>query len=68
MNYSHLKIPEQIARITICGVLHFEIHENTDFIFPTAEQKKNLKEMLCIDVEDLRNEGLNEQKNLRNLR
>ena len=50
MNYSHLKVPERIARITICGVLHFEIYENTDFIFPTEEQKKNLKEMLCIDV------------------
>jgi len=31
-------------------VLHFEIYENTDFVFPTEEQKKNLKEMLCIDV------------------
>ena len=60
MNYSHLKVPERIARITICGVLRFEIYENTDFVFPTEEQKKNLKETLCIDVEDLRNEGLNE--------
>ena len=51
---------KQIARITICGVLHFEIYENTGFIFPTEEQRKNLKKMLCIDVEDLRNVGLNE--------
>lgn len=46
--------PKLIARITICGALHIHIYEkcgNTDFIIPTPEQRKNLKEMLCIDVE-----------------
>lgn len=50
-----LKIKEikQIAEITICGVLHISVNEcdgQTDFIVPTPEQRKNLKEMLCIDV------------------
>ena len=55
---AQLAAPKKIAKITICGAFHIEIYEdmfgNTDFIFPTEEQKKNLKEMLCIDVEDLR--------------
>lgn len=58
MDIGKILIPKQIARITICGALHIEIYEdgfgNTDFIFPTEEQKRNLREMLCIDVEDLR--------------
>ena len=44
---------KQIAEITICGVLHISVnesYEHTDFIVPTPEQRKNLKEMLCIDV------------------
>lgn len=44
---------KQIAEITICGVLHISVNEcdgHTDFIVPTPEQRKNLKEMLCIDV------------------
>ena len=44
---------KQIAEITICGVLHISVNEcdgTTDFIVPTPEQRKNLKEMLCIDV------------------
>lgn len=44
---------KQIAEIIICGVLHISVNEydgHTDFIVPTPEQRKNLKEMLCIDV------------------
>ena len=48
-----IKDIKQIAEITICGVLHISVNEydgTTDFIIPTPEQRKNLKEMLCIDV------------------
>ena len=48
-----IKDIKQIAEITICGVLHICVNErdgHTDFIVPTPEQRKNLKEMLCIDV------------------
>ena len=44
---------KQIAEITICGVLHISVNEcdeTKDFIVPIPEQRKNLKEMLCIDV------------------
>lgn len=49
-------VPKLIARITICGALRADVHEDMGFIFPTEEQRKNLKEMLCIEVEDLRKE------------
>ena len=50
-----LKIEDikKIAEITICGVICISVNEcdgHTDFIVPTPEQRKNLKEMLCIDV------------------
>ena len=44
---------KKIAEIIICGALHISVNEcdgRTDFIVPTPEQRKNLKEMLCIDV------------------
>lgn len=43
----------KIAEIIICGAIRISVNEcdgNTDFIVPTPEQRKNLKEMLCIDV------------------
>lgn len=49
-------VPKLIVRITICGALRVDVHEDMGFIFPTEEQLKNLKEMLCIEVEDLRKE------------
>lgn len=55
MKYS-IGFPKLIARITICGALRVDVHEDTGFVFPTEEQRKNLKEMLCIEVEDLRKE------------
>lgn len=45
------RIPKAIAEIKICGALTMQIREGVDFIKPTEEQRKNLKEMLCIDVE-----------------
>lgn len=47
-------IPQPIARITLCGAISLVIEDDIDFVFPTEEQRKNLKEMLCIEVEDLR--------------
>ena len=44
---------KRIAEITICGVLHISVNEcdgQTDFIVPTPEQRKKLRETLCIDV------------------
>lgn len=50
-----IRIPKSIARITLCGAISIEINDDVDcFVFPTEEQKSNLKEMLCIEVEDLR--------------
>ena len=52
-----VKPPKVIARISFCGSLTFEITDlATDFKAPTPEQIKNLKEMLCIDVELLEDE------------
>lgn len=43
--------PKTIARITLCGALRFDILDNMNFTKPTEEQIKNLRDMLCIDVE-----------------
>lgn len=42
--------PKAIAEITLCGATTFRVYEGADFVKPTEEQRKNLKEMLCIDV------------------
>lgn len=44
------KFPKTIAEITLCGSVTFRAYEGSSFIKPTEEQRKNLKEMLCIDV------------------
>lgn len=46
-------MPKDIAIVRILGNIELHIKENTGFIIPTEEQRKNLKEMLCIDVEVL---------------
>ena len=52
-----IKPPKPIAKITLCGCIHFTITDDIQsFIKPTPEQIKNLKEMLCIDVELLEEE------------
>ena len=43
--------PKTIARITLCGAVHINILDNMNFTKPTEEQIKNLRDMLCIDVE-----------------
>lgn len=45
-----IRIPNQIAEITICGNLRIAVMDDQDFIRPTEEQIKNLHDMLCIDV------------------
>jgi hypothetical protein len=42
---------KQVARITLCGCVHFDINDNMGFIKPTPEQIKNLHDNFCIDVE-----------------
>lgn len=50
-----IRIPKPMARITLCGAISIEIKDDVEcFVFPTEEQRRNLKEMLCIEVEDLR--------------
>ena len=49
--YGNIIYPKTIARITLCGALHFDILDNMNFTKPTEEQIKNLRDMLCIDVE-----------------
>lgn len=41
---------KQVARITLCGCVHFDINDNMGFIKPTPEQIKNLHDNFCIDV------------------
>lgn len=51
------KPPKPIAKITAFGCIRLTITDETEgFIKPTPEQIKNLKEMLCIDVELLEEE------------
>lgn len=48
----NLRIPKVLARIHLCGdAMVFDINEDINFKLPTEEQRKNLKEMLCIDFE-----------------
>lgn len=42
---------KQVARITLCGCVHFDINDNMGFIKPTPDQIKNLHDNFCIDVE-----------------
>lgn len=47
-----LILPKPIARVRICGAIVLTVTDRTeDFIKPTPEQIKNLKELFCIDVE-----------------
>lgn len=48
-----IRVPKEIAKITVCGALTFTITDMMAFTLPTKEQRKNLKDMLCIDVEIL---------------
>lgn len=50
---SSIKIPKEIAKITLCGAVTLIVTDMMDWIPPTEEQRKNLKEMLCVDVEVL---------------
>ena len=46
-----LRVPKRVATIKVCGggiTLH--IDDTMEFTMPTEEQRKNLKEMLCIEV------------------
>jgi hypothetical protein len=43
--------PKKVARISVCGVLNFDINNSVDFVKPTPEQIKNLHDTFCIDVE-----------------
>lgn len=46
-----LFVPKRIAEIRLCGgAMVFDIDETMNFVMPTEEQRKNLKEMLCIEV------------------
>ena len=47
------KTPKIIAKITVCGALTITITDSMNWIPPTEQQIKNLKEMFCIDVEIL---------------
>ena len=49
--------PKKVAEIILCGALRFEILDNMQFIRPTEEQIKNLKETFGIDVKLFEEEG-----------
>ena len=48
-----IRKPKDIAKITICGSLCLTVTDMMNWTPPTEEQRKNLKEMFCIDVEIL---------------
>ncbi|MDE7323125.1 MAG: hypothetical protein K2N73_10455 [Lachnospiraceae bacterium] len=48
-----IRIPKEIAKITICGAFQLTVTDIMKWIPPTEEQRKNLKDILCIDVEIL---------------
>ena len=48
-----IRVPKEIAKITICGAFTLVVTDMMAFTPPTEEQRKNLKEMLCIDVDIL---------------
>jgi hypothetical protein len=48
-----MRIPREIAIITICGSMKFVVNEDMVFKQPTPEQIKNLRETFNIDVEIL---------------
>lgn len=45
------RFPKEVAKFTICGAFTLVVTDMMAFTPPTEEQRKNLKEMLCIDVE-----------------
>lgn len=47
------RIPKDIAKITVCGAMCLTVTDMMNWIPPTEKQRKNLKEMFCIDVEIL---------------
>ena len=48
-----IRIPKRVARIKLMGgAMVFDINDNIAYTPPTEEQKKNLKEMLTIEVEE----------------
>lgn len=48
-----IRKPKDIAKITVCGAFCLTVTDMMNWILPTEEQRKNLKEMFCIDVEIL---------------
>ena len=48
-----IRVPKEVAKITVCVAFTLVITDMMSFTPPTEEQRKNLKEMLCIDVEIL---------------
>jgi hypothetical protein len=48
---STIRIPKRIAEIRLCGgAMIFNVDDTMPFKMPTATQRQNLKEMLCIEV------------------
>ncbi len=46
-----IRVPKRIAEIKFCGgAFTIYIDDTMTFEMPTEEQRKNLKEMLCIEV------------------
>ncbi len=45
-----IRVPKQVATINLCGCIAFHIDDTMPFIMPTEEQRKNLKDLFCIEV------------------
>lgn len=53
-----IRVPKQVAKLTIAGGVTIYINDTMEWTPPTPEQIKNLKEMFCIDVELLNQEEI----------
>lgn len=52
-NQMKIKVPKLMAKIMFCGMHVLNVFDDSDFVMPTPEQRKNLKEMLCVEIEEV---------------
>ena len=49
-NLYTIRVPKEIAKISICNAVTFTITDDMSFTRPTEEQIKNLQDVFCIEV------------------
>ena len=51
------RVPQPVAKISICDAITFTITDIMEFTRPTEEQIKNLHDTFCINVELIDKKG-----------